>query len=66
MRSSGHQGAPPSVQDSFLAAQLALGHISRTRLVTATAAAIRRGHRNRLVVTGEPGVGRTVFMVGGA
>ncbi|XP_048785906.1 telomerase protein component 1-like [Lagopus muta] len=55
-------GAPPSVQDSFLASQHALGPVARSRLVAATAAAIRRGEGNRLLLTGEPGVGRTVFM----
>ncbi|XP_068524670.1 telomerase protein component 1-like, partial [Anas acuta] len=57
------QGPPPSLQEAFLAAKMAAAS-ARQRLVAATAAAIQDGRHSRLLVTGEPGDGRTVFLVG--
>ncbi|XP_075268381.1 telomerase protein component 1 [Opisthocomus hoazin] len=55
------EGAEPPLQEAFLAAQQGAFR-ARSRLLAATATAIRRGDAARLLVTGEPGCGRTVFM----
>ncbi|XP_071885836.1 uncharacterized protein [Anas platyrhynchos] len=55
------RGPPPSLQEAFLAAKMAAAS-ARQRLVAARAAAIQDGRHSRLLVTGEPGDGRTVFL----
>ncbi|XP_053909074.1 telomerase protein component 1 [Cuculus canorus] len=54
-------GPPPSPQASFLAAQRG-SFVARSRLLVATVESLLRAHQRRLLVTGAPGSGRTVFM----
>ncbi|XP_068280627.1 telomerase protein component 1-like isoform X2 [Nyctibius grandis] len=52
---------PPSPQAAFVANQQG-AFVARSRLLVATAAAVRGGRGQRFLVTGQPGSGRSFFM----